>query len=543
MRRDSCWIGLVWVLSCSSIGIAETGDNGKGISTCELKMVAENGMQADNFGWSVAIDGDITIVGAPRQDYNGFNSGLAYVFERQADGSWLEAAILDPSNGGGSDSEWYGFSVAVSTGTAVVGARFNSDQGHQAGAANVFERQADGSWIEVAVLTGFDTTTDDEFGYSVAIKSEIIVVGARTDDNTHGLGAGSAYVFERQRDGSWIQIAKLTATDGSFYDQFGSSVSVDGAVIVVGSWHDDNSNGSLAGSAYVYDRLEDGSWLQVAKLLASNGGGYDYFGQSVDLDGDTILVGAPKALSYKGSAYVFQRQPDNSWFEVAFLLPLDIGGQDNFGVSVSLSGGLAVVGSYLDNHSDLHDPGSAYVFRAEGDKGWQEIAKLTASDASADDRLGISVSICDGNVVAGAFSGYNNDGLRPGAAYYFGPICPNSCPWDLNGDGVVGVSDLLILVGNFGPCDGECPADFDDDGFVGASDLLALIANFGECPGTGCPWDVNGDGVVDRLDVIAVNDNMGPCKDPDNCPWDVNGDGIVNGRDVAAVATHFGPCP
>ena len=484
MRRDSCWIGLVWVLSCSSIGIAETGDNGKGIGTCELKMVAENGMQTDQFGWSVAIDGDITIVGAPQQDYNGFDSGLAYVFERQADGPWIESAILDPSNGGGRDSEWYGFSVAVSADTAVVGARFNDDHGHNAGAANVFERQADGSWIEVAVLTGFDTTTDDEFGYSVAIKSEIIVVGARTDDNAHGLGAGSAYVFERQRDGSWIQITKLTATDGRFYDQFGSSVSVDGDVIVVGSWLDDNSNGSLAGSAYVFDRLEDGSWLQVAKLLASDGTEFDFFGQSVDVDGDTILVGAPHALSSKGSAYVFQRQTDNSWFEVALLLPLDLGGQDNFGVSVSLSGGLAVVGSYLDNHSDLHDPGSAYLFRANDDEGWQEIAKLTASDASANDRLGVSVSICDGNVVVGAFSGYNDDGVRPGAAYYFGPICPNSCP-----------------------------------------------------------WDVNSDGVVDHHDIVEVVHNLGPCDDPDNCPWDVNGDGIVNGRDVAAVATHFGPCP
>ncbi len=117
------------------------------------------------------------------------------------------------------------------------------------------------------------------------------------------------------------------------------------------------------------------------------------------------------------------------------------------------------------------------------------------------------------------------------------------CPWDLNGNGTVGVGDLLILVGNFGPCDGECPADFDGDGFVGVLDLLALIANFGECPGTGCPWDVNGDGVVDHLDVMAVNDNMGPCNDPDNCPWDVNGDGVVDGADVSEVATHFGPCP
>ncbi len=113
------------------------------------------------------------------------------------------------------------------------------------------------------------------------------------------------------------------------------------------------------------------------------------------------------------------------------------------------------------------------------------------------------------------------------------------CPWDLNGDGVVNVLDLIELVMSFGPCEG-CPADFDDDGFVNVLDLIALIMNFGPCPGTECVWDVNGDGIVDQSDVVAVTSNMGPC---DGCPEDINGDGVVNGQDAAAVATHFGPCP
>jgi parallel beta-helix repeat protein len=113
------------------------------------------------------------------------------------------------------------------------------------------------------------------------------------------------------------------------------------------------------------------------------------------------------------------------------------------------------------------------------------------------------------------------------------------CPWDLNGDGLVNVVDLLIVIGSWGPCV-DCPADFDDDGLVNVVDLLALIANFGPCPGAPCVWDVTGDGVVDQSDLQQVLDNMGPC---DGCPEDVNGDGFVNGQDAAAVATHFGPCP
>jgi hypothetical protein len=114
-----------------------------------------------------------------------------------------------------------------------------------------------------------------------------------------------------------------------------------------------------------------------------------------------------------------------------------------------------------------------------------------------------------------------------------------SCPWDLDGDGSVFVTDLLLLLADFGSCDGS-PADFDGDGCVTVMDLLALIANFGPCPGAPCPWDVNGDGVVGQSDLQQVLENMGPC---DGCSEDVNGDGVVTGLDAAAVATHFGPCP
>ncbi len=124
-------------------------------------------------------------------------------------------------------------------------------------------------------------------------------------------------------------------------------------------------------------------------------------------------------------------------------------------------------------------------------------------------------------------------------AYEFQQGAVTCCPGDLNGDGIVNVPDLLLLLGDFGSCDGS-PADFDGDGCVGVPDLLALIANFGPCPGSECVWDVNGDGVVDNDDLQQVIGNQGPC---DGCPEDVNGDGIVNGQDAAAVATHFGPCP
>jgi predicted outer membrane repeat protein len=131
-------------------------------------------------------------------------------------------------------------------------------------------------------------------------------------------------------------------------------------------------------------------------------------------------------------------------------------------------------------------------------------------------------------------TGYGEPPIVDMGAYELQP-----CPWDLDGDGNVGVVDLLMLLADFGSCDGS-PADFDGDGCVTVVDLLALIGHFGPCPGVPCVWDVNGDGVVDQSDLQQVLDNFGPC---DGCPEDVNGDGVVNGQDAAAVATHFGPCP
>ncbi|MEE8130475.1 MAG: hypothetical protein V3T48_09315 [Vicinamibacterales bacterium] len=146
---------------------------------------------------------------------------------------------------------------------------------------------------------------------------------------------------------------------------------------------------------------------------------------------------------------------------------------------------------------------------------------------SADGQL-LAISFPDPPFASGQSIAY----LRPAP-----PFTP--CPWDLDGDGNVFVTDLLLLLGDFGSCDGS-PADFDDDGCVGVPDLLALIANFGPCPGSECVWDVNGDGFVGNDDLQQVLDNFGPC---DGCPEDVNGDDVVDGSDAAAVATHFGPCP
>ncbi len=165
-------------------------------------------------------------------------------------------------------------------------------------------------------------------------------------------------------------------------------------------------------------------------------------------------------------------------------------------------------------------PGEYVVFVAPGNCDGSGIFDGYPCGTSNDYQLCITVDNSCGEPVAACLTG-------------------GTCVGDIDGDGNVSVTDLLLLLTDFGSCDGS-PGDLDGDGCVTIVDLLILLVNFGPCPDGECPWDVNGDGTVDWSDLHQVLDNFGPC---DGCPEDVNDDGVVNWQDVAAVATHLGPCP
>ena len=195
-----------------------------------------------------------------------------------------------------------GKSVAIDGNTVVIGAPYRGNRG----AVYVF-RTSDGgaTYVEVAKLTAADASSDDSFGWSVAIKGNTIVVGARGDDDG-GASSGSAYVF-RTLDGgaTYSQVAKLTASDRATWDNFGVSVAIDGDTIVIGAYLDDD-DGESSGSVYVL-RTSDGgaSYGQVAKLTADDAATYDQFGYSVAIDGATVVVGAKGKDYDTGAAYVF----------------------------------------------------------------------------------------------------------------------------------------------------------------------------------------------------------------------------------------------
>lgn len=319
------------------------------------KLIPDDGAAGDRFGWSVDIDGNIIVVGAWEDDDNGPSSGAAYVFSDVGTG-WVQTAKLTPDDGVEGDE--FGYSVAVCGNTVAVGATADDDNGESSGSVYLFSNSG-GNWEQVAKLTAADGAAGDTFGNSVDMAVNTIVVGARYDDD-NGTSSGSSYVFGNGESG-WHQITKLVPGDGAGGDRFGWSVAVDADVIVVGAWEDDD-NGLNSGSVYVYT-VSGTSWVQTAKLIADDGTAGDEFGYSVGISDGTIVVGAPADDvngDSSGSAYVFQTN-GVAWEQAAMLTAPDGVSGDAFGNAVSAKNSTVVIGARYDDDAG-ESSGAVYVF-------------------------------------------------------------------------------------------------------------------------------------------------------------------------------------
>lgn len=358
--------------------------------TCTLhesqKLIPLDTVASDRVGSSVCISGDRVVIGA-------WGAGSAYVF-RYSDNAtpldpnddvWVEEAKLLPSGAGG----LFGWSVSISGDRAIVGARFDPSAGSQAGAAYVFRRDdndtpndpTDDSWVEEDILTASDANGGEQLGGSVAIDGDYAITGAQNDDDA-GEGSGSAYVFYKDdndtpldpSDDFWVEQAKLIGSDEAAGDNFGISVSISGSRAVVGAWHH-NAVGDQSGAAYVFRRDDndtpadptDDTWVEEAKLTPSDAAVFDQFGVAVAIDGDRIVGGAwldDDGGNLTGSAYVFRRDDnatpafpdDDFWVEEAKLTASDATAGDELGKSVSISGDLAAIGAFEDDDACADDP-------------------------------------------------------------------------------------------------------------------------------------------------------------------------------------------
>lgn len=317
----------------------------------EAKLLAADGAPFDYFGSSVALDGDVAIVGSPLDDDLGAESGSAYVF-RYDGAAWMQEAKLLASDG--APGEIFGTSVALDGDVAVIGASFSDDLGADSGSAFVF-RYDGNTWAEEAQLLASDGAPFDFFGNSLALSEDLALVGAQLADNS-----GSVYVFGREGS-AWTERQKLLPEDSVPDLSFGFSVALGTSTALIGAVGD-TENGSFSGSAFLFQRDGD-TWVEQQKISPSDGGPSALFGFSVALRGDAALIGAREDDENgfrSGSAYVFQRE-ESTWAQREKLSPSDGGAGDGFGGSVALDEGTALVGALFDgDNGELS--GSAYVF-------------------------------------------------------------------------------------------------------------------------------------------------------------------------------------
>ena len=368
----------------------------------------------DNLGASVGISGDYAMVGVPNDDTdNGANAGSIHVFFRSETG-WVQHQKLHLSDSTADDE--LGTTLAMSGDYAIVGVPRRDDIGKNSGAAYIFVRQGT-QWVEQMKLTPLDAKAGDYFGISVAIAGNTAIVGAYRANNPVA-DAGSAYVFER-RGNLWVQMTVLTAPDASRFGNFGFSVGTDGNTAIVGAIRDDEA-GENAGAAYIFIRDPSG-WIFQKKLIGNNTEANDNFGYAVDVDGDFAIVASPNNGN-TGAAYIYKREEGRFWQQKRNrtrirMIPIDPDGATSFGVSVDISGETAVIGARGGIVGE-ETVGAAYIFTENEPPFWNQHTKLVASDRVKGDQLGVAVAISGNEVITGA-PYHSAGGPSSGAAYIF----------------------------------------------------------------------------------------------------------------------------
>lgn len=337
------WLGLRVALEGTTVvagaptrsnatGAAVVFENAGGTWAQTQLLTANDGTFGEYFGWTVAMEGDRLLVGAYRMGTT--SAGAVYEFERVA-GTWqqgqkIQPAVIQPSRN-------FGNAVSLDGPTALIGALQDNQFGSLAGAAFVFNY--DGTdWIEGQKLTASDAGPSHQFGFSVDMQGDLAVVGALLANIGPSM-PGAAYVFERTAN-TWSQVIKLTAADPQPNSQFGSSVAVSGNRIVVGAARA-SANLVNSGAVYVFERSGN-TWLQLQKLLPSDPVQQGEFGCAVQMIDDTIVIGARRS----NAVYVFARQ-DGQWIEKLKVTSPDAVAEDQFGTSVAWDGSALVAGANL----------------------------------------------------------------------------------------------------------------------------------------------------------------------------------------------------
>lgn len=385
----------------------------------EQKLTASDGSSGDFFGVSIAILDNLTVVGAPHGDYGGgvyiYDSAKSpdvFGYETKLTASDSSAAIAA-----------FGSSVAISSNYLVVGANLEGGRYAYSGSVYVYDltKSPNEANYETKIKAS-DEIDNARFGGSVAISGSLIAVGAFYDAEPHHLsyGPGSAYIYDLAKTPEETGYeTKLKASDRDLDDNFGFSVDISNDRVVVGAPRDDD-NGTSSGSLYVYDLTKNPSELGYeTKITASDGAAGDSFGYQVRISGDLVFAGSRNVDdngTNSGSVYIYDltKNSGDDGYETK-LQSSDSNAGDNFGVSIAISNNQLVVGAYGDENYY----GSAYVYDLTKQVGESDYEiKLKASDGNAEDLFGGRVAVSGNRVAVSAYRSDGN-GADTGSAYLY----------------------------------------------------------------------------------------------------------------------------
>ena len=394
--------------------------NYDGTWTQQVEIRAPESYRTDQaqYGVSVAVDGNRALTGGHQ---NSGSPGFATYSKRNSSGTWSGQIDLLPTTGL-QNGDWFGYSVALDGNTGMVGApKDDNDNGDDAGSVYYYEKEnGEFSSLEQQ-LTASDGAAGDQFGGSLAVEGNTAVIGAYRDDSSRG----SAYVFTKDSQGDWSQAAKLTASDRQTGDLSGGSVAIEGDTVVVGAFTRNEGGWTGSGAVYIFEKPQ-GGWAnstETAKLTAYDPEPTQWFGRSVGVNGDRIWVGAPGSDDQfdgdgRGAIYVFTK-PASGWTNVDMtsadkLMASDGTLGDQLGQPLVIDGDNVVAGARKADGEES-ETGAVYILDMSGE--WADISGSGFATASH-----VITGLTNGTQYTFAVRAVNDAGTSPASTASTKPL-------------------------------------------------------------------------------------------------------------------------